>query len=81
MSEHQLRSRRPKRPINAELVPRDLTTINPENQAELAYWCAYFRCTGSQLRAAIAAVGTSTRAVMQQLQALAPAAGMSRSRR
>jgi hypothetical protein len=72
MSENQVRSRRPKQPNNPDLVPRDLTTINPENQAEVAYWCANFRCTGSQLRAAIAAVGTSTRAVMQQLQALAP---------
>ena len=72
MSEHQVRSRRPKRPINAELVPRDLTTINPENQTEVAYWCANFRCTGSELRAAVAAVGTSAKAVMQHLQALAP---------
>jgi hypothetical protein len=65
-------SRKPKRPANPELVPRDLTTINVENQAELAYWCAYFRCTGSELRAAIAAVGTSAKAVAQHLRALAP---------
>ena len=72
MTHDAVRSPRPKRAANPELVPRDLTTINVDNQAELAYWCAYFRCTGSQLRAAIATVGTSAKAVTQHLRALAP---------
>ena len=60
--------RRATRPYNNQLVPRDHSRIDLGNASEVAYWCANFRCTGSALRAAVEAVGPSTRAVMQHLQ-------------
>jgi uncharacterized protein DUF3606 len=71
MSGDQVKRRRPKRPSNYDLVPRDFTAIHLADAAEVAYWCANFRCTGSELRAAVSSVGTSVRAVTQHLQSLA----------
>ena len=67
--------KRATRAYNNQLVPRDHSRIDLDNAAEVAYWCANFRCTGSALRAAVEAVGPSTRAVMQHLQALGGLAG------
>jgi len=65
------RGHRPKRRSNHDLVPHDFTAIHLADPAEVAYWCANFRCTGSELRAAVSSVGTSVKAVMQYLQSLA----------
>jgi uncharacterized protein DUF3606 len=53
-----------------QLVPHDHTQINVADQAEVAYWCAHFQCTGSALRAAVAAVGPSSRVVASHLRGL-----------
>ena len=53
-----------------QLVPHDHTQINVADQAEVAYWCAHFQCTGSALRAAVAAVGPSPKVVASYLRAL-----------
>ena len=63
--------KRPRRSPNLDLVPHNFDAINLDNAAEVAYWCANFRCTGSELRAAVAAVGTSSKAVAQHLRSLA----------
>ena len=65
------RGHRPKRRSNHDLVPHDFTAIHLADAAEMAYWCANFRCTGSELRAAVSSVGTSVKAVTQHLQSLA----------
>ena len=62
------RGKRPKRPYNTQRVPRDHTLIDVANVAELAYWCANFRCTGSQLREAVATVGPSANLALRYLQ-------------
>jgi len=54
-----------------DLVPHDFESINLDVAGEIAYWCANFRCTGSELRAAVAAVGSSSKAVAQHLRSLA----------
>jgi uncharacterized protein DUF3606 len=64
----EARVKRGPRPYNNQLVPRDHSRIDLGNASEVAYWCANFRCTGSALRAAVQAVGPSSRAVMQHLQ-------------
>jgi len=71
MSGDEVKRRRTKRPSNYDLVPRDFTAIDLAEPAEVAYWCANFRCTGSELRAAVFSVGTSVKAVTQHLQSLA----------
>lgn len=71
MSGDQVKPRRPKRPSKYDLVPRDFNAIHLADAAEVAYWCANFRCTGSELRAAVSSVGTSVKAVTQHLQSLA----------
>ena len=71
MSGDEVKRRRPKRPSNYDLVPRDFTAIDLAEPAEVAYWCANFRCTGSELRAAVFSVGTSVKAVTHHLRSLA----------
>ena len=71
MSGDEVKRQRTKHPSNYDWVPRDFTAIHLDDAAELAYWCANFRCTGSELRAAVSSVGTSVKAVMQHLQTLA----------
>jgi len=53
-----------------QLVPQDHTQINLADGAEIAYWCAHFQCTGSALKAAVAAVGPSSRLVASHLRAI-----------
>ena len=65
------KTRRPRPPGNFDLVPHDFDTINVETAGEVAYWCANYRCTGSELRAAVAAVGPSSKAVAQYLRSTA----------
>jgi hypothetical protein len=62
------RGKRAKRPYNTQRVPRDHAFIDVANAAELAYWCANFRCTGSQLREAVTAVGPSVKLALRYLQ-------------
>ena len=54
MPNGEVEARRPTRHGNYDLVPRDFTLVNIDNQPEIAYRCAKFRCTGSQLREAVA---------------------------
>jgi|KBSSwiStaDraftv2_1062776.scaffolds.fasta_scaffold1150543_2 hypothetical protein len=51
-----------------QLVPHDHAQINLADGAEIAYWCAHFQCTGSALKAAVAAVGPSSRLVASHLR-------------
>jgi len=37
--------------------PADRSRVNVNEDWEVRYWCAEFRCTEPQLRAAVAAVG------------------------
>ena len=48
--------------------PRDYTRIDLSDQRELPYWCARFRCTGSDLRAAIDSVGVRVKQVEAYLK-------------
>lgn len=47
--------------------PEDPNTINVHERWELTYWCRTLGVTEAQLRAAVAAVGTSVRRVRQHL--------------
>jgi len=71
MSGDEVKRHRAKHPSNYHWVPRDFTAIHLDEAAEVAYWCANFRCTGSELRAAVSSVGTSVKAVTQHLRSLA----------
>jgi len=71
MSGEEVKRHRPKRQSNHDLVPHDFTAIHLADAAEMAYWCANFRCTGSELRAAVSSVGTSVKAVTHHLRSLA----------
>src|SRR5690348_6372866 len=68
---NEVKRQRPKRRSNYDFVPHDFTAIRLADPAEMAYWCANFRCTGSELRAAVSSAGTSVKAVTQYLQSLA----------
>ena len=71
MSGDEVTRHLPKRRSNQDLLPHDFTAIHLADEAEVAYWCANFRCTGSELRAAVSSVGTSVKAVTHHLRSLA----------
>ena len=48
--------------------PQDASKINVHEPWELEYWCKEFGVTPQQLKAAVAAVGTSVAAVKQHLK-------------
>jgi hypothetical protein len=48
--------------------PQDAAKVNVHEKYELEYWTKEFGVTPDQLRAAVARVGTSARAVEQQLK-------------
>ncbi|QVW70557.1 DUF3606 domain-containing protein [Myxococcus xanthus] len=52
-------------PNNRGSPDRDL--INLSQPHEVSYWCGALGCTESQLRAAVAAVGNSAKAVRKYL--------------
>ena len=66
-----LTNRRPRSANSFDLVPHDLDVINLDIAGEVAYWCANFRCTGSELRAAVEAVGSASKTVANHLRSLA----------
>ncbi|HEY6843345.1 MAG TPA: DUF3606 domain-containing protein [Thermoanaerobaculia bacterium] len=70
MNDTKRNSPRVTREHRLQLVPHDHSRINIADYAELAYWCAHFQCTGSALRAAVAAVGPSSRAVASHLRTM-----------
>jgi hypothetical protein len=39
-------------------VPADLAAVNLHESWEITYWCAHFRCTEAQLRAAMKECGS-----------------------
>lgn len=55
-------------PDNKKITrPLDAKRIDVNDPSEVRGWCRSFGCTEAQLRAAVAAVGTSASAVRQRL--------------
>jgi len=49
-------------------APQDAARINVNEQYEVGYWTQKFGCTEQQLRAAVAKVGVSAKAVETELK-------------
>jgi len=48
--------------------PADSSRINVHEDYEVRYWCEKFGCSAEQLKAAVAAAGTSVTAVQARLK-------------
>jgi len=48
--------------------PQDASRVNIHEPYEVRYWCGKWGCSEAQLRAAVAAVGTSATAVERYLR-------------
>jgi hypothetical protein len=52
-------------------TPNDLQRVNLDEEWEIDYWCAHFKCGPDELRASVLAVGPHVDDVDRQLKAAA----------